>query len=203
MDTPARPRGLGRRAFALSVASVAICLPFAAAATAATQPPPSPHEPAVSVSPPRPVHQVVKLVSKTTGIPDPLTAQDGDTRHHHQKSGSTGRLGAGWRPGPAHRTPPGSWTDTTAAPLPAGLVRAAPSSDAVTASATAGRVVPPTAAGSSQAFGHAAASALRVLGQAADSAPRLIAVILGTMVISFLAGGHIKHAQDRLAALDL
>jgi hypothetical protein len=214
-----RPNHLARRAVAVSAGAFVLCLAGASPALAdlapVPVPDPSPVTDALSpvtdlVEPVVPVKETVKSVEQqlndsgavTTTEPKPRTPKptihDGDTtttttrhhraRHHEQRLSASKLMEvpptnyASW-PGPVADMP-GLRSAYTAA-----------AADPVEAPAVAAPAAP------EHSVISLAGGTLRDLGDAGTPAGRTVLVILSTLAIGSLAGGHVKMAQERLTRL--
>jgi hypothetical protein len=211
-----RTKHLTRRAAAVSAGAFALCLAAATPAMADLDPVPLPDISPVTdalapvtdvVDPVVPVTKTIADVEKTVGVstdtpttkPKPKpdskpTAGDRDTtsgktrdgadrqRQHREPFSLPGRAAVS----PAYVP---TWTGS-ASDMP-GLRSALADAEApaVAAAATPERSVISLAGG-----------ALQDLGDAGTPAGRTVLIIISTLVIGTLAGGHVKAAQDRLMA---
>jgi hypothetical protein len=210
-----RPPSRARRVAVVSTGTLLLCLCGAGPAFADIGPVPVPE----------PVDDAVATVTHAAGIDDPIADSTGSTdsdkttkhaRHkHHSKTTLTkSKLTASTTTTKATST---RTTDRTAAqhrsaPAPTSYaisgLRAAPMT-ATTPSFATGRA--PVTAGALPAAGQATAAgqtpqlitpAANILdGTGGEDGPRVLLVGLAAMVLGGLSAGHIKVAQDRIAAI--
>jgi hypothetical protein len=187
-----------QRAAAVSTGTLVLCLGAAAPALAATSPGPGIEDP---IPVPKPIATVVQQVSDATGLPDPVTSDDGAKPHHHR--------------GPTTSKPHVTLSDTqqaqptrerhhkttganTPIAYPVGGIRTLPDADMT---ATDGRA--PNVAGTAptthivQSAGSQLLPGLPALTADQDTA-RILAVAIAMMLLGGLCSGHIKTAQQRI-----
>jgi hypothetical protein len=222
-----RPKRLARRAATVSAGAFVLCLAGASPALADLTPIPEPDlspvtdtldpvtDPVTSaVDPVVPVDETVHQVEDELGVsdstataptpPDTTTTDGaGTTTTKHRTPTRDGkadrtRTARGHRlPGPAAVSPAyvPSWH------LPAGEL---PGLRGVTMTQAAESAEPPALAGS-PATDHGiislAGGTLQDLGDPGTPVGRTLLIVVSTLAIGTLAGGHVKAAQDRLAGL--
>jgi hypothetical protein len=215
-----RPKRLARRAATVSAGAFALCLAGASPALADLGPIPAPDLGPVTdtvspvtdaVDPVVPVSTTVQQIegelglansvtsSPTPASPTPTTVDSptqtrSGTRHHaadRSRDTQPQRL-----PGPAAVSPAyvPDWN------LPAGQL---PGLRSVTTATAAADAEAPAVAGQPGSPAHRvitlAGGAIQDLGDPATPMGRTLLIIVSTLAIGTLAGGHVKAAQDRLA----
>lgn len=205
-------RGAARVA-TVSAGAFALCLAAAAPALADVAPTPVPvlgSDPSTVTTPVTggdPIGDLVKQVTKIAGVPDPLSSGSAKTktprpkavhRHRHASAGSSSATSA-----PTQRKPAAPKASVAAAQSsmisPAvvpGLRRLPPAYGEVYAPTTAPAVAPPVRPHSAPiSLATQAQHFVSALARDGVPATRLVAMILGTMIIGVLAGAHIRQMQ--------
>jgi hypothetical protein len=192
-----------QRAAAVSTGTLVLCLGAAAPALAATSPSPSPTVAGVEdpIPVPKPVATVVEQVSDATGLPDPLTTDDGAKPHHHRGPATTKphvTLGHAQQTQPTqdrHRKSPAAYTVSS---YPVGGLRSMPGA-AMTAVDGRAPNVASTAPTTRivQSAGSQLLPGLPTMTADQDTA-RILLVALAMMLLGGLSSGHIKAAQQRV-----
>jgi hypothetical protein len=217
MSQHAQPRhSTARRVAAISGGTLVLCLAGAAPALAGTADPvPLPDLSPVThvvgpvldtLEPVIPVHGIVHQASDQAGTDDPLATPKRSHHHHAHRPAVS----------PSHVTPPRHVVRAGHAKPAPGVSGAGgfgwrvplaidgfPTVPVATAPVVE-RVSPPTVAatpGTAHRVASAAARAAHDLTDPGTPAGRTLLVVLGTMLVGTLAGGHVKVAQDQLATL--
>jgi hypothetical protein len=198
-----------RKAAAVSAGAVLLCLAGAGPALASTSPLPGPDGGVVATSipePPQPVLDLVHTVSKATGVPDPFAGTPKAPGTHHRNSHGTGptlghprhhRHHQQQAPATVPATPP--ITAPAIAPSAIPGLRGFPT----TTTQLGTSVAPPNVAAPKSATAQLAAVARSTVDALARDggvpASRLLALVLGTMIVGLLGASHIRVAQGGIA----
>lgn len=185
-----------QRAAAVSAGTVVLCLGAAAPAIAVTGVPTPPPIP-------QPVSDTVQQVSDVTGLPNPLAGTSTTKPHHHRQPDTTKpRLPLGHRTqstAPTHHAAPATPAQVTPASYSLAGLRGEPT---MQTAAGDGRL--PTVAAQNPVT-HIAQAAAQQLGSIPMVPPtqdtaRILVVALAVMILGGLTSGHLKAAQQRIAA---